>query len=137
MQLASVTIYPMKIFNVGAQEVILIVLLALVVFGPKRLVEVMRGFGKWLRSIGKSPLVRDFIRTTQDIRNMPNELLRESGLEQDIKEVQRAAQEAARIDEMDAERARQHETNEPQTEDAAQSILPPVPDTKENPEISA
>ena len=117
----------MKIFNVGAPELILIILLALVVFGPKRLVQVMRDVGKWLRSIGKSPLVRDFLHTTEDIRNMPNELLRESGLEQDIKEVQRAAQEAARIDEIDAERARQIETDETPSEEDAPSILPPAP----------
>ncbi len=127
----------MKIFNIGAPEVILIVLLALVVFGPKRLVQVMRDFGKWLRSIGKSPIVRDFIRTTEDIRNMPNELFRESGLEQDIKEVQRAAQEAARIDELDTERANQLESNETPAEDAAQSILPPAPDTKDTTENPA
>ncbi len=70
----------------------------------------MRDLGKWLRSIAKSPLVRDFVRTTEDIRNMPDELMRESGLDQDLKEVQRAAQEAARIDEIDAERAKQSES---------------------------
>ena len=117
----------MKIFNVGAPELILIILLALVVFGPKRLVQVMRDVGKWLRSISKSPLLRDFLRTTEDIRNMPNELLRESGLEQDIREVQRAAQEAARIDEIDAERAIQIETDETPAEEDAPSILLPPP----------
>lgn len=126
----------MKIFNVGASEIFLIVLLALVIFGPKRLVQVMRDSGKWLRSIGKSPLVRDFIRTTEDIRNIPNELLRESGLEQDIKEVQRAAQEAARIDEIDAERTKQNETNETPAEDETPGILPPPP-THNNSQNSA
>lgn len=123
----------MKIFNVGAPEVILIVLLALVIFGPKRLIETMRGFGKWLRSIAKSPLARDLLRTTEDIRNIPNELMRESGLEQDLKEVQRAAQEATRIDEINAERAKQNEENETPPEDAAQNILPPAPPTENDP----
>ena len=122
----------MKIFNVGAPEVILIVLLALVIFGPKRLVGTMRDIGKWMRSIAKSPIVRDFMRTTEDIRNMPDELMRESGLDQDLKEVQRAAQEATRIDEIDAERAKQNEENgETPVEDAAPSILPPAPPTEQ------
>lgn len=120
----------MKFFNVGAPEIFLIVLLALVIFGPRRLVQVMRDLGTWLRSIAKSPFVRDFVRTTQDIRNIPNELIRESGLDQDLKEIERAAQEAARIDELDAERAKQNEPSASPAEDETESILPPVPDTK-------
>jgi len=127
----------MKIFNVGAPEVILIVLLALVIFGPRRLVQVMRDLGKWLRSIAKSPIVRDFVRTTEDIRKIPDELIRESGLDQDLKEVQRAAQEATRIDEINAERAKQNEQNETPPEDAAQSILPPAPPAENNPQNPA
>ncbi|MDX9866093.1 MAG: twin-arginine translocase TatA/TatE family subunit [Anaerolineaceae bacterium] len=127
----------MKIFNVGAPEILLIALLALVIFGPKRLVQVMRDFGAWLRSIAKSPLARDFVRTTQDIRNMPNELLRESGLDQDLKEIQRAAQEAARIDEIDTERAKQNEVNETQAEEETQNILPPAPPQENNPQNPA
>jgi Sec-independent protein translocase protein TatA len=127
----------MKILNIGAPEVILIVLLALVIFGPKRLVQVMRDVGKWLRSISKSPIVRDFVRTTEDIRKIPNELIRESGLDQDLKEVQRAAQEATRIDEISAERAKQNEPKETPPEDAAQSILPPAPPAESDPQNPA
>ncbi|MCD4673632.1 MAG: twin-arginine translocase TatA/TatE family subunit [Anaerolineaceae bacterium] len=114
----------MKIFNVGPLEVLLIALLALIVFGPKRLVQVMRDFGKWLRSIAKSPIVRDFVRTTEDLRNLPNELLRESGLDQDIKEVSRAAKEAMRIDEMNTERAKQ-DAPDKVLPDSETSIFPP------------
>ena len=130
----------MKIFNVGAPEIIFIVLLALIIFGPKRLIRNMQSFGKWLRSISKSPIVRDFVRTTEDIRNLPNELLRESGLEQDLKEVQRAAQEATRIDEIDAERAKQEkQEGEAPTavEDAPQSIFPPESPPEDGPQNPA
>ena len=127
----------MKIFNVGAPEIIFIVLLALIIFGPKRLIRNMQSFGKWLRSISKSPIVRDFVRTTEDIRNLPNELLRESGLEQDLKEVQRAAQEATRIDEIDAERAKQEGEAPTAAEDAPQSILPPESPPEDGPQDPA
>lgn len=125
----------MKILNIGPLELFLIVLLALVVFGPKRLVQVMRDSGKWLRSISQSPVVRELFRTTEDLRNIPNELYRESGLDQDLKEVSRALQESARIDEMNAEREKQ-QTNLSPSAPEEQSILPPAPPAEGPPQTT-
>jgi Sec-independent protein translocase protein TatA len=126
----------MKLFNVGPLELILIVVLALIIFGPKRLVEVLRDFGKWLRSLSKSPLWRDVVRTSEDLRNLPNELLRETGLDQDLKEMTRAAQESIRIQELDDERSKQTPPGETPT-DAEPSIIPPAPPAEAAPDDPA
>ena len=48
-------------FNVGAGEIALIMVAALLVLGPKRLPELARGLGKFLR---------EFRRQTDDVRSM-------------------------------------------------------------------
>ena len=41
-------------FDIGLQELIIIFLVALLVFGPERLPEVAKTMGKWFGDIGKS-----------------------------------------------------------------------------------
>jgi Sec-independent protein translocase protein TatA len=125
----------MKLFNVGPLELLLIVILALVVFGPKRLVAGMHDIGQWLRTAAKSPLWRDIIRTTQDVRNLPNELLRETGLDQELQEISRMTQESIRIDELDAERKKRSSLEENAAENET-NILPPKPPAEETPKHS-
>ena len=125
----------MNLFNVGPLELLLIVILALVVFGPKRLVSGMHDIGKWLRTAAKSPLWRDIIRTTQDVRNLPNELLRETGLDQELQEISRMTQESIRIDELDAERKKRSSLEENAAENET-NILPPEPPAEETPKHS-
>src|SRR3954452_24444664 len=48
-------------FNVGPGELVLILVVALLVLGPKRLPELARGLGKFLR---------EFRRQTDDVRSM-------------------------------------------------------------------
>ena len=40
-------------FDIGFQELVIIFLVALLVFGPKKLPEVGRTFGKWIMEIRK------------------------------------------------------------------------------------
>jgi TatA/E family protein of Tat protein translocase len=48
------------VFNVGPAEILVILLLALIVFGPKRLPEIGKTVGKGLR---------EFRQATQDVKN--------------------------------------------------------------------
>lgn len=41
-------------FDIGLQELVIIFLVALLVFGPERLPEVARTMGRWFGEIGKS-----------------------------------------------------------------------------------
>jgi Tat protein translocase TatB subunit len=42
------------LFDIGLQELVIIFLVALLVFGPERLPEVARTMGRWFGEIGKS-----------------------------------------------------------------------------------
>lgn len=64
-------------FNLGAGEVVLILVVALLVLGPKRLPELARGIGKFMREFRRqtdevrSVVEREFYRMDQDLNPEP------------------------------------------------------------------
>lgn len=77
----------MKIFNVGSLEVILILILALIVLGPSRAVKTANDIGQWVRKLIKSPIWRDIVSTSNEIREFPKKIIKEAGLEESIAEL--------------------------------------------------
>jgi sec-independent protein translocase protein TatB len=76
------------IFNIGPLEFILIMLVAIIVLGPERMVTGARSFGRWIYKLVRSPTWRAIFSMSQEIRDLPNKIMRESGLEETMKEVQ-------------------------------------------------
>jgi sec-independent protein translocase protein TatB len=76
------------IFNIGPLEFILIMLVAIIVLGPERMVTGARTFGRWIYKLVRSPTWRAIFSMSQEIRDLPNKIMRESGLEETMKEVQ-------------------------------------------------
>jgi len=76
------------IFNIGPLEFILILLVAIIVLGPERMVTGARTFGRWIYKLVRSPTWRAIMTTSQEIRDLPNKIVRESGIEESFKEVQ-------------------------------------------------
>ena len=66
--------------NLGAGEVILILVVALLILGPKRLPELARGLGKFMREIGRqtdevrSVVEREFYRMESGDRTRPRRI---------------------------------------------------------------
>lgn len=71
----------MEILGVGPSELVFIVILALIILGPKDMQKAGRTIGKWLRSIVTSDGWRMFMQTSQEIRTLPNRLMREANEE--------------------------------------------------------
>jgi Sec-independent protein translocase protein TatA len=71
----------MEILGIGPLELFFIVLIALIVLGPREMIKAGRSIGKLLRSIVTSPNWRIFQQTSREIRTLPNRLMREAGLE--------------------------------------------------------
>ena len=76
------------IFNIGPLEFILILLVAIIVLGPERMVTGARSFGRWIYKLVRSPTWRAIMSTSQEIRDLPNKIMRESGLEETMKDMQ-------------------------------------------------
>ncbi len=75
----------MDIFGIGPLELIFIVIIVLLVLGPKEMVSALRTIGKVLRGIVTSELWSSTKQTIQDVRKLPYELMREAGMEDDLR----------------------------------------------------
>src|SRR3989304_1845115 len=72
----------MDLFGVGPLELLLVVLLALVLFGPKDIANNARSAGRFLNRLYKSEGWRTMTQASSALRSLPNRLAREAELEQ-------------------------------------------------------
>ena len=68
----------MDIFGIGAPELIFIVIIALIVLGPKDMQKAGKTIGKWLRDTVTSDGWKLFQQTTRELRTLPTRLVREA-----------------------------------------------------------
>jgi Sec-independent protein translocase protein TatA len=71
----------MEILGVGPLEIVFILIIALIVLGPRDMAKAGRTIGRALRKIVTSPSWQAVQQTSREIRNLPNKLIREAGLE--------------------------------------------------------
>jgi Sec-independent protein translocase protein TatA len=85
----------MDIFGIGPLEVAFILILVIIIFGPKDLVKTGKSIGKSLNKFVRSDTWKTINQTTQELKNLPNRLMREAGLD----ELEQTARESlARIE---------------------------------------
>ena len=62
------------LFNIGGQEMILIVIVVLLLFGGRKIPELMRGLGKGIREFNdaKTNVKKEIEESASDIKNSPN-----------------------------------------------------------------
>jgi sec-independent protein translocase protein TatB len=71
----------MDIFGIGPTELVFIILIALILLGPKEMEKTGRTIGRFLRNMTQSEGWRAFKDTSREIRNLPNRLMREANIE--------------------------------------------------------
>ena len=71
----------MDILGIGIPELVFIVLIALVVLGPKEMQKTGKLIGKQLRKIVTSPEWRAVKDASQEARSLPDKWMREAGIE--------------------------------------------------------
>ncbi|NJC98611.1 MAG: hypothetical protein C3F07_14410 [Anaerolineales bacterium] len=77
----------MEILGIGASELVFVIIIALIVLGPKDMQKAGRTIGKWLRTIVTSDGWKTFQQTSREIRNLPNRLMREAN--EDLEKINR------------------------------------------------
>jgi sec-independent protein translocase protein TatB len=80
----------MQLFGIGPLEFFLILVIAVIVLGPKGMVTAARETGKLIRKITHSPLWREIVETSNEIREMPAKIVREAGIEQDLEDLRKS-----------------------------------------------
>ncbi|GAB4490659.1 MAG: hypothetical protein Fur0016_02700 [Anaerolineales bacterium] len=87
----------MDILGIGLPEIFFIVILALILLGPKDMVKAGRTIGRTLRAFVMSPTWQAMRTTGKEIQQIPTKLMREAGLEEiqaELKDVQAGLQTA-------------------------------------------
>jgi Sec-independent protein translocase protein TatA len=72
----------MDFLGIGPLEVLFILVIALIIFGPKDIVKAGQSTGRFLRKLITSSGWQSVQQTSRDLRNLPNKLIREAGLEE-------------------------------------------------------
>jgi Sec-independent protein translocase protein TatA len=85
----------MEILGIGMPELIFVIIIALLVLGPKDMQKAGKTIGKFLRTIIMSDGWKLFQQTSRDLRTLPNRLMREANDELD--QVNREIRSAASI----------------------------------------
>lgn len=78
----------MEILGIGPSELLFIVVLALIILGPKDMQKAGRTLGRWLRQVVTSDGWKFFQQTSREIQTLPNRLMREAALEE-LKEMEK------------------------------------------------
>lgn len=71
----------MEILGIGPLELLFILILVLIIFGPKEVEKTGKTVGKSLNKFIRSDTWRTINRTSQEIKTLPDRLMREAGLE--------------------------------------------------------
>src|SRR5215510_12828734 len=71
----------MEFLGVGPSELIFIIIIALIVLGPKDMQKAGRTIGRWLNQLIRSDGWKAFQQTSRELRNIPNTLMREANME--------------------------------------------------------
>jgi Sec-independent protein translocase protein TatA len=85
----------MEFLGIGPMELFFIILIAIIILGPRDMVKAGRTIGRFLRDIMKSDYYRAFMSSSREIRDLPTRLIREANLEDDLKEVDRLMRSTA------------------------------------------
>jgi sec-independent protein translocase protein TatB len=71
----------MEILGIGPSELIFILIIALIILGPKDMQKTGKMVGRWLNGLVRSDGYKAFQHTSREIRNLPNKLMRDANLE--------------------------------------------------------
>ena len=71
----------MEILGIGAPELIFILIIAIIVLGPKDMQKAGQTIGRWLNQLIRSDGWKVFQRTSAELRNLPRNLMREANME--------------------------------------------------------
>ncbi|RMF44836.1 MAG: hypothetical protein D6755_08750 [Anaerolineae bacterium] len=84
----------MEFLGVGPLELVFFLLIALILFGPDDMVKAGRTIGRFLRRVVLSEEWRAFNQGLRELRQLPTNLMREAGLEEDaMKDLEKVMRE--------------------------------------------
>lgn len=83
----------MNFLNLGIGEILFILVIALIIFGPNNLVKSARDMGAFLRKVAKSPYWQEVWATKRELTELPKLISKEAQLDETIKELNKETKE--------------------------------------------
>lgn len=71
----------MEILGIGPSELLFIIIIALIVLGPKDMQKAGKTIGRWLNNLVRSDGWKAFQQTSREIRGLPTKLMRDANME--------------------------------------------------------
>lgn len=71
----------MEILGIGPSELIFVLIIALIILGPKDMQKAGKTIGKWMRNIVTSDGWKMFQKTSRELQKLPTQLMREANEE--------------------------------------------------------
>jgi len=121
----------MEILGIGPSELIFIVIIALIILGPKDMQKAGKTIGRWLNNLVRSDGWQAFQQTSREIRSLPNKLMREANME--MMEAEKELRKA--LDTNPKQPAPSSNSSLPQPQETENTIQPPTdqsPETDSN-----
>jgi len=129
----------MEILGIGMPELIFVVIIALLILGPKDMQKAGKTIGKFLRDMITSDGWKLFQQTSRDLRNLPNRLIREAN--EDLQQVNRDIRNAASIPDptrtpptSSRPQPQPYSATPPAKAASTENSIAPAPQEKNNPE---
>lgn len=87
----------MQFLNIGALEFVFILLLILVVLGPRKAVKTAGELGTLIKKVTNSKFWKDLVNTSEEIRDLPRKMMDEAELKETINSLDRRVGEVKGI----------------------------------------
>ncbi|MBL8099825.1 MAG: twin-arginine translocase TatA/TatE family subunit [Anaerolineales bacterium] len=124
----------MEILGIGINELIFILIIALLVLGPKDMQKTGKTIGRWLRDLTRSEGWKMFQQTSQEIRSLPTKLIRDANTE--INEIEKEIKSASSVTSSGSANPKQNRQPQPYADKPVASpenkISPTEPEPKES-----
>jgi sec-independent protein translocase protein TatB len=72
----------MELFGIGPLELIFIILIAIIILGPKEIEKTAKAAGRGMYRLVRSDMWKTLTQTSRQIRTLPNDLMRQAGIEE-------------------------------------------------------
>jgi len=79
--------------NLGIGEILFIIVIALIIFGPGNMVKTARDAGAFIRKVTKSPYWQEIWATKRELTELPKIIAKEAQLDQTINELDKETKE--------------------------------------------
>jgi sec-independent protein translocase protein TatB len=123
----------MEILGIGPSELFFIIIIALIVLGPRDMQKAGKTVGRWLNNLVKSDGWKAFQQTSKEIRTLPTKLMREANLETaDMEKEVRNAMDMREKPSASSPSRKPSPLNEPVNTIQSPTVKTPAPDTEQH-----